>query len=87
MTKNYYKKNNEKIRKEAREKYQNLPEEEKKRSINMVVKDIRIFWRMIIENIFLEFRKRDSLVKKIFYYIYPMLVHRLKNVLEYKKFF
>ena len=62
MTKNYYKKNNEKIRKEAREKYQNLPEEEKKRSINMVVKDIRIFWRMSIENIFLEFRKRDSLV-------------------------
>ena len=40
MTKNYYKKNNEKIRKEAREKYQNLPEEEKKRSINIVVKDI-----------------------------------------------
>ena len=62
MTKNYYKKNNEKIRKEAREKYQNIAEEEKKRSINMVVKDIRIFWRMSIENIFLEFRKRDSLV-------------------------
>ena len=80
MTKNYYKKNNEKVRKEAREKYQNLPEEEKKRSINMAVKDIRIFWRMSIENIFLEFRNRDSLVKKIFYYIYPMLVHRLKNV-------
>ena len=59
----------------------------KKRSINMVVKDIRIFWRISIENIFLEFRKRDSIVKNIFYYIYPRLVHRLKNVLEYKSIF
>lgn len=71
MTKNYYKKNNEKIRKEAHEKYKNLPEEVKKRSINMVMENIKIFWRMSIENIFLEFRTRDSLVKKNFLLYLP----------------
>ena len=41
MTSDYYQKNNEKLQKKGREKYQNLPEEEK--SANMLVSDVEIF--------------------------------------------
>ena len=44
MTNNYYKKNNkEKLRKEAREWYQNLSEKEKTKRDSMHVSDIEIF--------------------------------------------
>ena len=43
MLTGYYQKNKEKLSKKARERYQNLSEEEKKRSLNMVVDNIKIF--------------------------------------------
>ena len=39
----YYQKNKEKLQKMARERYQKLTEEEKEKSINMVVEGIKIF--------------------------------------------
>ena len=46
MLTGYYQKNKEKNSKKARERYQNLSEEEKERSINMIVNHIKIFYRM-----------------------------------------
>ena len=43
MTNNYYQKNKEKFRKEAREIYQKLSEEEKTKSTNILVNEIKIF--------------------------------------------
>ena len=40
MTTNYSQKRKEKLRKEARERYQNLSEEEKTKSVNMLVSHI-----------------------------------------------
>ena len=71
MTNDYYQKNKEKLRKEARERYQNLSEGEnmlvsdieiflkqkKERSVNMVVNDTKVFYKMSIEQIFLECKK------------------------------
>ena len=41
MTNIYYQKNKEKLQKETQERYQNLYEKEKKRSVNMAKNDIR----------------------------------------------
>ena len=43
MPTEYYRKNKERLWKEARERYRNLSEEEKTRNDNMVASDIRIF--------------------------------------------
>ena len=43
MRNKYHKKNKEKIRKEARKRYQNLSEEEKKKRDNMLVSDTENF--------------------------------------------
>ena len=43
MPTGYYWKNKGKLRKEARERYQNLSKEEKARNENMVASDIRVF--------------------------------------------
>ena len=43
MPTEYYRKNKERLRKEARKRYRNLSEEEKTRNDNMVASDIRIF--------------------------------------------
>ena len=43
MVNKYYKKNKEKLRKQAREKYQNLSEEEKVKNVNIIVIQLRIF--------------------------------------------
>ena len=43
MLKNYYQKCKEKLQKEARERYENLSEEKKAKSANMIVSDIEIF--------------------------------------------
>ena len=76
MTNDYYQKNKEKLRKEARERYQNLSEGEKDKKrqyareryrnlseaekgkrVNMVVNDTKVFYKMSIEQIFLECKK------------------------------
>ena len=43
MKNNYYQKHKEKLPKEARAGYQNLSEEKKRKSTNMLVGDIEIF--------------------------------------------
>ena len=43
MVNKYYQKHKEKLRKEAHERYQNLSEEEKTKSINMLISGIEIF--------------------------------------------
>ena len=43
MTNNYYQKNKEKFRKGAREIYQKLSEEEKTKTTNILVNEIKIF--------------------------------------------
>ena len=43
MVNKYYQKHKEKLRKEARERHQNLSEENKRKSINMLVSGIEIF--------------------------------------------
>ena len=43
MVNNYYKKNKEKLWKEARERYQNLYEEEKEKNVSVIVIEIRVF--------------------------------------------
>ena len=43
MPTEYYRKNKERLWKEARKRYRNLSEEEKTRNDNMVASDIRIF--------------------------------------------
>ena len=46
MTNSYYQKHKERLlRKEAREKYQNLSKEEKEKSFSIILKVIRIFLR------------------------------------------
>ena len=40
MVNKYYEKNKEKLRKQAREKYQNLSEEEKTKNVNILVSGI-----------------------------------------------
>ena len=66
MTSNYYKKNKEKLQKEAHERYKNLSKEEKdkkrqyagERFRNLSEEQyIRIFQRMSIEKKFLESKK------------------------------
>ena len=42
----YHQENKEQLQKKARERYQNLPKEEKKKSNNMVVKVTKIFQKM-----------------------------------------
>ena len=43
MVNKYYKKNKEKLRKETRERYQNLSEEEKEKDERRLETDIKIF--------------------------------------------
>ena len=43
MINKYYQKHKEKLRKKARERYQNLSEDEKAKSINMLLSGIEIF--------------------------------------------
>ena len=43
MVNKYYKKIKEKLQKEAWERYQNLPEEEKEKRVNIIVIEMKIF--------------------------------------------
>ena len=43
----YYQENKEKLRKKARERYQNLSKEEKEKSNNMIVNVTKIYQKMI----------------------------------------
>ena len=45
MINKYYQKYKERFRKEARERYQNLSEEEKEKSISIIANVIRLFLR------------------------------------------
>ena len=46
MANKYYQKRKEKLRKEARERCQNFTEEEKEKSVNIIVNVIKIFLKI-----------------------------------------
>ena len=52
MLTGYYQKNKEKLSKKASGRHQNLSEEEKTKSANMVANDTKNFWRMSLEKFF-----------------------------------
>ena len=64
MVNKYYQKHKEKLRKEARERHQNFSEENKRKSVNMLVSGIEIFLRkkkkgnvnMVVNNIRIFYR-------------------------------
>ena len=58
MVNKYYQKHKENLRKEAQERYQNLSEEEKEKSVSIIVNVIRMFLKVeYMRNCYLTDRK------------------------------